>query len=183
MAGTASVASLHHEIGSQMKGPQIANATAAQATRPSHRHIFLGTFYGVIFLHVPSRQEYQHDMCLYLNQILGYIGRSLLRPCCRGRKEEKVLADNKAEKSGYCRRSDFETPPTQATGVRPQPKWHGASEDAIMNVIRYQQERKAEGAFERPPYVKRGGSIAESLGDQESCYCFFFKLFCYCIPV
>jgi hypothetical protein len=143
----------------------------------------LGTFYGVIFLHVPSRQDYQYDMCLYLNQILGYIGRSLLRPCCRGRKEEKVLADNKAEKSGYCRRSDFETPPTQATGVRPQPKWHGASEDAIMNVIRYQQERKAEGAFERPPYVKREGSIAESLGDQESCYCFFFKLFCYCIPV
>src|SRR5271170_3935961 len=114
-------------------GPQIPNAAAAQATRPSHRHILL---HDILWCD-PScafTTEYQHDMCLYLNQILGYIGRSLVRPCCRGRKEEKVLTDNKSEKSGYCRRSEFETPPTQATGVRPQPKWHGASEDAIMNV-------------------------------------------------
>jgi hypothetical protein len=121
-------------------------------------------------------------MCLYISQILGYIGRSLLRPCCRGRKEEKILAENKSETSAYSRRSEFETPPTKATGVRPQPKWHGASEDAIMNVIRYQQERKAEGVFERPPYDKEG-SVAESFGGGESCYCFFGKLFCYCIPV
>jgi len=80
-------------------------------------------------------------MCICIIHIFVYIVRSLLPACARGREEERTRLEQKCDKTGYTERSEFETPSTAARDVKPEPKWHGATEEDILNIIRYQKSR------------------------------------------
>lgn len=86
-------------------------------------------------------------MCICIIHIFVYLGRSLIPACARGREEERVRLENDCEKSGYAERSEFETPSTTAKNVQREPKWHGATEEDILNVIRHQRGRGVQMHF------------------------------------
>lgn len=81
-------------------------------------------------------------MVVCIIQALVYLIRSMAPACIRGRKIEKQRPPGAP--SGYTLNSELETPNTVADDVKPvkpERPWHGANEEDILAMMRFQKNQ------------------------------------------
>jgi len=128
---------------STLQNPTIRNATVAQTTHLTERKSFIS---------FPNKNILK-TMCVCILHIFICLGRYLVLACVRGREAERIRLESRFMKTGYSKPTEFETPVTRARDVKPKPKWHGATEEDILNIIRFQMGRGVKLQFSRPDIV------------------------------
>jgi hypothetical protein len=79
-------------------------------------------------------------MVICVIQAVVYLTRSMVPACIRGRRVEQHHPPGVP--SGYSLNSELETPNTVANNVKPERPWHGANEEDILAMIRFQKNQR-----------------------------------------